>query len=183
MYWKFTEVENVHIKSYNNFHLILLFVGPPCKNDSFIGVFLYCRINHSNIKYQSTNVSRKQLTQFYLAFFRFISFSGYHRAIRQRKKRVVRMLRGMLAFEKERVGLFFLGGFALSVRRRSDGTRRLILRIFPNFFPVFSLLRVAIYTSTSPRFCVFYTCMNTFNTVNIKYQSTNSPTTLLKRLR
>ncbi len=30
-----------------------------------------------------------------------------------------------------------MGGFALSVLRRSDGTRRLILWIFPNFFPVF----------------------------------------------
>jgi hypothetical protein len=35
---------------------------------------------------------------------------------------------------------------------------------FPSSLPVFSRVRVAIYTSTSPRFCVFYICMNTFNT-------------------
>jgi hypothetical protein len=34
----------------------------------------------------------------------------------------------------------------------------------PNSLPVFSRVRIAIYTSTSPRFCVFYICMNTFNT-------------------
>ncbi len=54
--------------------------------------------------------------------------------------------------------------FAISVRRRSDGTGRLFSRIFRVPFPYSLYVRVTICTSTSPRFCVFYICMNTFNT-------------------
>ncbi len=92
--------------------------------------------------------------------FSFWISSGYHRAVLQSERWSVGMLRGIHALKRKGVGLFILGGFAISVRRRSDGTGRPFLRIFRVPFPYSLYVRVAICTSTSPRFCVFYICMN-----------------------
>jgi hypothetical protein len=114
-----------------------------------------------------SRISRKQLTRFYQSnFSRYKFSSGYHRAIRQSKRRSVGMLRGIHAFEKKGWDRLFWVGL-----RSACGEVTVLgayfRGFFPSSFPVFFRVRVAIYTSTSPRFCVFYICMNTFNTVRI----------------
>ncbi len=54
--------------------------------------------------------------------------------------------------------------FSLGVRRESDVSSRPIWRIFLVINPRFSFPVPRFSALSSPRFCVFYNCMNTFNT-------------------